>query len=729
MANALTDPPIPMTLTDLLRHHFPQESTQKSIAMDWHDRLSKAGGKPRSASYVESQISRCLRGEAPAVRFFFAERQRGVLLLDVMGVPDDQRGEILAAADRAMNASGEPPFRLVIDLTRWSRVTTAKQLFDAVRVQIVEPQLLQPAVLLLTDALYDELPRSFDTVKWLRPEAIDASDAASRVLELTGGGALLASPVCQVEPERWLAIDYRADRALILEPGDGLARFARDGTLALPAVEHDLASWVTEAAPAGFDPTALDPIELRRLMVKLRDETEAERVDPDPRKRLAMARALGIVAAATPRDRLEAELRIAAAGLGVSDVPAMPDGAFRALIDRARRRPSPQTVVRVGDELHCVNPAPAHPGLDHPRVRVHRFEPPEPWISQLRAAVADWTVGDFEADPFLVRAMDQLDPDRRDVLALLHARAWLLNARAVRPRSARPVDDWRTAVRAIISENVPEAMLRMAGLDPEQDAAFHTLPPDGRAAVELPSIDGDTADRLRHVPSPSPAVPFGRAAPLQYARPRSDRWSGRALTKLVLPAGSNDTTGASLDEHWLDAYDAFLARSVFAGHVVSSVDIAQGQEQWPWEEADSLLASTWLALRAAIDLAPAVQSTRGSILLGLGSGIAAEIVVTATAHGVGQIRAMLNCRHHITTSNVSLTTSIAAGVDSVKYTVPAGVVLLAGNIRAEIHFTASPILLGVGAPMIPSAAARIAQAAADDAAQRAAYDDDDDDDD
>src|SRR5512140_505266 len=105
MANPLTNLPTPMTLTELLRHHFPPESTQKSIAMDWLARLPKTGDKhQRSTSYVESQLSRCFKGEAAAVRFFFAEREHGVLLLDAMTVPESQREDILAAADRAMKA-------------------------------------------------------------------------------------------------------------------------------------------------------------------------------------------------------------------------------------------------------------------------------------------------------------------------------------------------------------------------------------------------------------------------------------------------------------------------------------------------------------------------------------------------------------------------------------------------------------------------------------------------
>jgi hypothetical protein len=143
-------------------------------------------------------------------------------------------------------------------------------------------------------------------------------------------------------------------------------------------------------------------------------------------------------------------------------------------------------------------------------------------------------------------------------------------------------------------------------------------------------------------------------------------------------------------------------------------------------EADSLLASAWLALRAAIDAAPAVRSTSGRVLIGLGAGIAAELLVTATAQDVGRCRAFVACTTSGARAYVTLTASIATGVDSVKYTVPIGIVLLAGSVRAEVGFTASPLLLGVGGSMVPVVAAQIAQAGSDEAAWRAAYDDDDD---
>jgi hypothetical protein len=278
----------------------------------------------------------------------------------------------------------------------------------------------------------------------------------------------------------------------------------------------------------------------------------------------------------------------------------------------------------------------------------------------------------------------------------------------------------------MLSERVPEAMLRIrSDVDEPRDMAFFTLPPDGRVAASLPSVDERTASRLRHVSSPSRTVPFGRAAPVCVARGSADSWSyhRQVSTRLILPNLEDDATSAAMDGQWLDAYDAFITGGQFAGLVADSVNTAAVRRHWPWQEADSLLASVWLALRTAVDLAPAVRSTKGGVLLGLGSGLAAELHITATTRDVSGLRAMIDCDP---SKQDPITTSIDAGVDSVKYSVPAGLVLLAGRTRAEIHFTASPLLLGLGTPMVLVAAARSAQAAADEAARRAAYDDDDD---
>ena len=729
----------PMTLTDLLRQHLPPERSQKSIAMDWLHRLQKAGHtRLRAPSYVESQFSRCIRGVAGAVRFFFAEREYAVALLDAMSVPESARVSILTAADLVLKTNGETPARLVLDATRWSSAPTPKQLFDALRIQVVEPQLVQPAVLLLTDSLYDMLPRSFDGATWLRVEVIDAAEADARVSELSEAGALVMSPISTVAPERWLAADYDANTGvLVLEPADGLARFARDGAISLPTVTHDLAGCVAATDLPTVDVDKLSGVERRRLMVQLRDDDSAEKIAQDPLKRLAIAQALGVSATATPRDRREAELRIATRGLGAPTPPNLDAKAFDKMLERARRRPHPPTIVRVGDELHCLNPAGDQTGLDHRLVRVHRIDPPVPWISRLRAELATWTIGDFEADPFLLDLMERLDPDGRDRLPVLHARAWLSAAGGVAARPAEQVADWRNALRALLSGPIPQAMLSVARDGEDRgERGFFTFESHVRSSDSLP-LDPHTERRLRHVPSFSSRVPFGRSAPPSIASNTSnDRWSYQqpSPTRLVLPHDVVAQDQHTLDDQWLDAYEAFQAGARFAGKIANSIYLGPVRDTWPCHDADTLLSIAWLALSASLDHAPAVRSPNGTVLLSLGGGIAAEIGVTSTTNDVGPLRAILSCGLAWSGSSpprVSLTTPIAAGVDHIDYTVPRGIVLLAEHVRAEIHFTASPLLLGLcprgsATSAVHVSAVEAARRAAEAEEARRAADDDDD---
>lgn len=593
----------------------------------------------------------------------------------------------MSSTDPLMTSDGEPPVRLVIDLTWWPATSPSKQLFESIRTHFIG-QRLEPAVLLLTHGLYDNLPRSFDDERWLRVERLDAAAAAARVLELATDGALLASRTPQQPPERWLAMDIdKKSDSLVLEPADGVAGFARDGVLALPPLEYDLADWISDDALPKFNASRLGPIETRRLIERLRSEDADTTVDSDPRKRLAMARALGVGATATTRDRTEAELRAAAAALDMP-VPTMESQELDTLLEKARLRGALPTALRVDDEIHIINPTATQPGLDHARVRVHRIEAPEPMISRLRTAVADWTLGDFEADPFLVATMDRIDPDGREALPLLHARAWLLSDRTLRPPPGADVEDWRTALRSILGERVPPAALMLGGNDEEKrDDAYYSVPLSGDLADTLSPLDESTVKRLRHPPTPLDAVPFDRDTPICRASPFE------FFAHFADPA-------AALDVRWLDAYEALLGAPQHARHRIPVATSPISQPP-PWSAADQLLASVWLSLRAAVDNSPAVRGADGLVTLSLGGGIAAEISLTRTAGDVGSPRAMMRCRKERSSGwggdwNLKLTTDLRSGIDYVDYTVPLGLVLLAGKMRAEVTYTASPLLLGLG---------------------------------
>lgn len=685
------------SLTELLREHLPSDTLQKSIAMDWIASVRKPGRRDPAGSYVESRLSRCISADPAAVRYFFGDRERAIALLDAMKVTGQARETILAAADAVLNAKGEAPARLIVDLTPWFDVQTAKQLFEQLRTLVVEPALLRPALLLLTPSLYDALPRSFDAAKWLRVEEVDQAEAASRVAELTGDGVLLVSAAPNAHPERWVAAEYDEHTgALTLDPADGLSRFAHDGRLSFPEITHDLAAHISDDGQT-FDVTALSPIARRRAMVGLRDRSLAEQIAADPQRRLAMARALGITATATERDRVESELRAIAMTLGLASPETRSKPELEDLLARARRRLQSETIVRVEDEIHIVNPTPTHAAIAHPRIRTYTIDSPEPQIKLLREAIADWTIGDFETDPTLAAVMERLDPERRDVLAMLHARAWLFASQRVTPRPARLIEDWRAALAGAFTRPVPPALVRLR-TEPAPPyygkLELHALRPVGYVTAELSGIEQATAESLRYVAHP-PALqglPIDRRSAFHLLTHREPSWPHSNGTRLVLPDPSqrSEMNDSELDQRWLDAYDAFLARTPFYKGIAKTISVEPPSRPLSWTTADELLATSWLALQSAVDHGPAVRSSDGAVLLSLGGGLAAKVDVRETATDVGSLRAMVDV------SPLGMTYDVSAGVTGVEYKVPLGIVLLQGRMRAAITYTASPLLIGQG---------------------------------
>lgn len=134
---------------------------------------------------------------------------------------------------------------------------------------------------------------------------------------------------------------------------------------------------------------------------------------------------------------------------------------------------------------------------------------------------------------------------------------------------------------------------------------------------------------------------------------------------------------------------------------------------WPFDLADKLLASAWLALSGALDHAPSVRCADGNILLSLGGGNAATLEITSTSTDTGRCRAMLDCLPG-SYRDATITTEISSGVDHVKYTVPIGLELLGGRTRVCVEFSASPLLMGLPLPACLLAAATTSSHDADD---------------
>ncbi len=540
-------------------------------------------------------------------------------------------------------------------------MTNPKQLFDALGRRLLEAHPLRPAVLLVTDTLYDSLPRSFDRMDGLRVEAVDDKTAETRANELANEGALIASP-SRFPVERWLALHYDEQQgALTLEPVDALAVFARDGILTVPKPEHDLSAFVDERELPSPTPSPRTPVETRQLITQLSDEVAAEKMGAEPRLRLALARELGIVAAATPRDRVEAELRRAVAKFGLATPRAVTREALDEALQRAGRRPVPSSVLRVGDELHCINPESEFP--EQPRVRVYRVQAPPTALSRLREAIAGWTAGDFEADPFLNELLVRLDPEQKDIAALLHARAWVLAGNEFRPKQAERVEGWREELRVLLEQPVPAARVILSSTGRYSDN-FVASP----AKLRVPS---DALGPLLYRYTPWPTVVDDRLHRAVEVGSTSYKEQGDCL--VVSPQS---------DDEWLDAYEAFLS-----GRFERRGSVGKGNSR-DWTVADSHLERVWLSLWSVVDHAPAVVCADGAVLLRLGGGFAARIAVTRTTETRSGVRGMIDFSHEYGETEDLSTASYVA------HKVPRRTVILGGTTRAEIRFVSSPLLLG-----------------------------------
>jgi hypothetical protein len=342
-----------------------------------------------------------------------------------------------------------------------------------------------------------------------------------------------------------------------------------------------------------------------------------------------------------------------------------------------------------------------------------------PETAKLRAAIGGWTIGDFEADPFLASVVEQIDPDGVNRLTVLHARATLLHV-GVPVVLGEPVDDWRSAVARMLAQPVPTAAILLASTPAARGRRFVTVP----ASVDRVALGGKedeaTLAWLRHVPSPLSYVPVARTDRPVDARETDERsyYSPPSASRLHVPAYESRPADHVVDDDWLDTVDAFIDGSEQRPRLRS---LQLGPELGlPWEDAQALLAVTWLALHGEIERAAAVRSHDGSILLHLGGGLAASLAVTNVTVDRGPVRAFVRSQPNYQGNQQLLVDSILTGVDSVRMAVPLGVVLVAGHTRADVRFVASPLLLG-GAPR------ESALTAAHLAAARRASDTDDDD--
>ncbi|MHB1846944.1 MAG: hypothetical protein ACYCWW_19150, partial [Deltaproteobacteria bacterium] len=321
----------------------------------------------------------------------------------------------------------------------------------------------------------------------------------------------------------------------------------------------------------------------------------------EPGVRLAMAKALGVAAASTAIERRDAAVGRA----GLAATPAT-GKALRNLIEKAHRRRVETTALRIGDEVHVVQPLPEMEEAlaASPLIHVHRIELRVPAIERLMSELRSWTEEDYAADPFLTGAIQAIDLQGADETAFEFARRCVLYAHAAPTPQKPPAGrDWQSVLARVVAGSPPEV-------------EFTVAPPSGFGTFLL------DASSCSAVPVPPVAGPYilRRAVPAVW-RSLSDDSGGVGTLKPEFVDDSN---------RWLDLLDSYLGRPKLSEHP-DSRPVQVRDKPVPlspdWDSADEAVALVWLALGEALKHTAAVILHDGRVLLSLGSGVFARIAV------------------------------------------------------------------------------------------------------
>lgn len=773
-----------MTLTELLAPYFP-DGPQNALAMDWLARWQKGGGKTLSDATVESRLSELRREKPDGVRFFYNDPAREALLAEVLALPHEIRAAARERAEAVLAQGGAQAPRLVMDLSGLTpNPGDADALFQQLKRDLLGDAPILPLVLVVDELQYDRLPRSFDDMKprLSYVKVAGAVEGREKARELAGETAVVASPWRHTSDARWLAIRWWKG-TLAYGPPDGVERIRTDGRLpSAPTPAHDAAELLDGAEPPRVKAPD-DPLKLRGLVDALGDPARAAALG-ELAMRVAMARALGVVAASTEAERQEVEARrererVEREVADAIEKLAIPvAGGSEVDVTRAERRAAyvqgEPVAYRVGDTVHVVGAASLEVPK-HPRIVRHAVRAQPTALQRLLEATRGMTLDDWRADPLLLGAIGRLaDGDARENLLLLHARASLVLSGALKPAAPQPVEGWRTALTPLFEADPPEAWLWPdVSAEPVTwvDGCVSVRPwvfPDGRLFL----TQVKDCPPLYWVP-PLTSRFLTRAEKLVAFRPKTGRYrtennySGglRELPKALVPV---DAAVATNPEVWQTCVEA---SPFLGGREGDAVRVWQQHQQklqsggalpdWvqstlalpsgTWFQADRELATTWLAIRRALRQGDAVRLHTGRVLLDLGGGLLADLDVRAHGGADTPVRGALHLGvssfsisstdwndrdYEVRATLAPLTTRVdthlahtpygsTAFVTSLGYALPARVTVTGRGVAVDISFVASP-LLAAGAPSnapVLASAAGVTVATAADEEDQAAYDD------
>ncbi|MFP2926682.1 hypothetical protein ACLESO_16035 [Pyxidicoccus sp. 3LG] len=748
-----------MSIGQRLRAYIEKSGRkQADVAVSWLEAWRKQGrgrdkDKDKKEDTIISQLNRCLQDSPQGVRFFFSNRERGVLLFDTLEIPAEEREPLFELASRALSAEVAPP-QVLIDAPGWpGEVSHNVALFEAIERQLISGGPF-PMVLLMLEDQFRHLPRSFDEYKdkdQLRFEKVKTvEDGWARVQELAEEQGLVVSRRRFPDFERWLATSFNG-KSLEFEPSDGLKEYSELGRLPpLPEVLHDLSSLVPPGQERRQVPPD-DPRDLRRLMVALSSESTVVALNLPATARQDLALTLGITATSTLQERREAEIAAFTQSLSIP-LKTVALNQLEEIRSRGARRGLEPTVLRVGDIVHLLNVdealADRARGYEWARVE-HVSSRPTP-LARLVDAVREWTEDDYLFDPLLEQLIERLDPMQVERRLFLHARAGLLLNHALSVKSAPLIDDWRPALQMLISEDPPEALVRVGT---NGGRLSH-----GHGDVRVFAVPGAYAERAKaeralHQLEPMGDILVRRGEQVVAVRNfGSESSTGRNYSSFLVAQGAE----AALDNDlWLDLSDTLpgewsLVQSVLDRHrgrvmharTDSWATTELTLDEKSWVEADRELALVWMALRRACADAPWIRLPDKAVLLQVTAGIFAEIRVTRRSEPAPEARIQASLLRSLCVDSYS-SYPLTLQLEGIRTTIPThGVtgtgygfgpsllreIHLRGSLfNARIRFHGSALFELAPARMAAAAAAAMKQHDSDEADEAARRDDDDDD--
>lgn len=625
---------------------------QAALAAQYRER-ALARGREFAQDTVESHISRLKRAEPVAVRFFFVDLTDARDLLDLLAVPEEERGAYVRDANSLLSPE-ERPLRVVVDLSDSVQGKALVEMCDELADKIVLAIPERVALVVTESQRQYLLPRCTPEGRVQIEVVANAEVGWARTQKLAADGAVVVSGRRFDPLSRWIACEFNL-RSLVLEPADGVTRCAggrpiEDEDARVGARRLDLL--LGEVAPAQ-PPQALTetPTARRTLLTNLmrgkplRYPSGAyynrEDGTVDAKTRLAWGKALGVSVAATEAEwggflaeRAKTfDVAVSAAGTA-NDV-----ASHRGRVARGGRAPR---AILVGGELHLINASTAmrEQMQDLPGVLFHDEVQRESGFQRIERLVATTPWEAWLDDPYMDAAIARIDPDGKDRDELDFARASLLLHGRLNATAAPCSREWRKTLTEILSAEPPPAGVRVPTTC-SIDNAVMTLLPESEVArrssqrgAELHGVPALVPPRVvREIPLCALAQ-----APVRFAElDGSEREAWCRRRRFLLPKepvlADFDWLSVLLDRApakvGYSANNFTWWRTNESKHMLG-LEWKQSPVPTPaqfWREADETLAALWIALRRAVRHADATTLHDGTGMLEMSGGLVALIKV------------------------------------------------------------------------------------------------------